>query len=84
MKFKELSEAEGEFIKPYLPPPESTGRPRADDRKTINGILYVSITGCKWVDMPQTRLRCSGNRMETVQELAGEGRMERNRTAAER
>jgi transposase len=53
MKFKELSEAEWEFIKPYLPPPASTGRPRADDRKTINGILYVSITGCKWVDMPR-------------------------------
>jgi transposase len=84
MKFKELREAEGEFIRPYRPSPASTGRPRADDRKTINGILYVSITGCKWVDMPHTRLRSSGNRMETVQELAGEGRMERNRTAAER
>jgi transposase len=53
MKFNELSEAEWEFIQPYLPPPASMGRPRADDRKTINGILYVSITGCKWEDMPR-------------------------------
>jgi transposase len=29
------------------------GRKRADDRKTINGILYVLITGCHWQDMPR-------------------------------
>lgn len=29
------------------------GRPRADDRATVNGILYVLITGCRWVDLPE-------------------------------
>jgi hypothetical protein len=79
MKFKELSDAEWGIIKLQLPPPASTDRPRADDRKKINGILYVATTGFKWRDMPHKRLRCSGNRMETAQELAGEGRMELNR-----
>jgi transposase len=29
-----------------LQPPNTRGRPRADDRKTLNGILYVLRTGC--------------------------------------
>jgi transposase len=52
MKFTELTDEEWKFIKPYLPKPVPTGRPRADDRKTINGILFVLIRSCKWVDMP--------------------------------
>ncbi|MEM2174304.1 MAG: transposase [Candidatus Micrarchaeia archaeon] len=27
-------------------------RPRFNDRKIINGIIYVITTGCKWEDMP--------------------------------
>lgn len=56
MKFAELSEEQWEFIKPHLPQQPIVGRKRADDRKTINGILYVLITGCRWHDMP----RCYG------------------------
>jgi transposase len=41
------------FIRPFLPPPARTGRPRADDRQTINGILYVLVTGCRWQDLPR-------------------------------
>jgi transposase len=41
------------FIRPNLPPPARTGRPRADDRRTIDGILYVLITGCRWQDLPR-------------------------------
>ncbi len=26
--------------------------PGADDGMTINGILYVLTTGCRWMDMP--------------------------------
>ena len=29
------------------------GRPRADDRRTFNAILYILITGCRWNDLPQ-------------------------------
>ena len=53
MKFAELSEEQWEFIKPHLPQQPIVGRKRADDRKTINGILYVLITGCRWQDMPR-------------------------------
>ena len=27
-------------------------RPRCDDKTTINGILFVLTTGCRWADMP--------------------------------
>ncbi len=56
MEFRELTEGQWSFIKPHLPPQPIVGRKRADDRKTINGILYVLITGCRWRDMP----RCYG------------------------
>jgi transposase len=29
------------------------GRPRADDRRCLNAILYVLITGCRWNDLPK-------------------------------
>jgi transposase len=28
------------------------GRPRADDRQTLNAILHVLVTGCRWNDLP--------------------------------
>lgn len=52
MKFQDLSDRQWEFVSQYLPPPARTGRPRADDRNTVNGILYVLTTGCRWMDMP--------------------------------
>ncbi|OPY48617.1 MAG: hypothetical protein A4E48_02646 [Methanosaeta sp. PtaU1.Bin060] len=53
MEFKELTDEQWLFIKPLLPPQPVVGRKRADDRKTINGILYVLVTGCRWREMPQ-------------------------------
>ncbi len=35
----------------HLPKPARTGHPRCDDRSTINGILFVLTTGCRWADM---------------------------------
>ena len=52
MEFREISDEEWGFIRPLLPPGAETGRPRADDRATVNGILFVLITGCRWMDMP--------------------------------
>jgi transposase len=52
MEFRELSDEEWELIKPLLPPKAKTGRLRADDRRVLNGILYVLATGCRWMDMP--------------------------------
>jgi transposase len=52
MEFRELSDSEWELIKPLLPPRARVGRPRADNRMVLNGILYVLLTGCRWMDMP--------------------------------
>jgi len=40
MRFRELSGFEWEVIKPLLPPRSRVGRPRTNDRRIINGILY--------------------------------------------
>ncbi|PTD94272.1 IS5 family transposase [archaeon SCG-AAA382B04] len=53
LRFEELKDEQWKFVEPVLPSQPETGRPRADDRRTINGILYVLITGCKWSDMPE-------------------------------
>jgi transposase len=52
MEFRELGDDEWELIRPLLPPKARTGRPGADDRVVLNGILYVLLTGCRWMDMP--------------------------------
>lgn len=48
----DLSDAQWNRIKRFLPKPAKTGRPRSDDREVINGILYVLSTGGRWEDMP--------------------------------
>jgi transposase len=48
-----LTDRQWAFIQPLLPPPAHTGRPCADDRGTVDGILYVLITGCCWQDLPR-------------------------------
>jgi transposase len=47
-EFREVSDYEWEVIRPFLPPRSSVGRPRADDRMVLNGILYVLTSGCRW------------------------------------
>jgi transposase len=53
MRETELADEQWQRLKPLLPPPKRHGRPRADDRKTLNGILYVLRTGCRWTDVPR-------------------------------
>jgi transposase len=53
MEFRELRDEQWEFVQPLLPPRARTGRPMAEDRRTLNGILYVLTTGCRWMDMPR-------------------------------
>ena len=53
MQFTELSDKQWSMMKSHLPKPAKTGRPRADDRTTINGILHVLTTGCRWREMPE-------------------------------
>src|SRR6476661_4408465 len=53
MSSNQLTDQQWAFIQPLLPPRAHTGRPRADDRQTINGILYILITGSRWQDLPR-------------------------------
>ncbi len=49
----ELTDEQWTVIAPLLPPKARTGRPRADDRSTLNGILWVLRTGARWADLPR-------------------------------
>ncbi len=50
--FKELTDSQWNALKAHIPKPDATGRPRADDRTTINAVIFVPITGCRWIDLP--------------------------------
>ncbi|MDD4521768.1 MAG: IS5 family transposase [Methanosarcina sp.] len=55
----EISDEFWNKIKSLLPlpkPKKKAGRPRADDRKIMNGIFYLLRTGCQWKALP----RCYG------------------------
>jgi len=54
MNIMELNDDQWSFIRPHLPPQPKVGRKRANDRQTINAILYVLITGCRWRDIPKS------------------------------
>ena len=47
-----IKQEEWDFIKEFLPLKKNTGRPRVDDKKLLNGIMFVLKTGCRWADMP--------------------------------
>ncbi len=49
----ELDDAQWEAIRPLIPPRGRMGRPRADDRQVLNGILWVLRTGARWQDLPK-------------------------------
>ena len=55
MAFRELSDDAWSVIEALLPKQKGRGRPRSDDRATINAILYVLTTGCRWDDLSKTQ-----------------------------
>ena len=48
-----LSERQWEKIAPLLPRQRNRGRPWADNRKVLEGILWILRTGARWVDLPE-------------------------------
>lgn len=50
-----LSQEQWEKIEPLLPKQDKRkgGRPRSDDRKVLNGILWILKTGCQWSALPK-------------------------------
>lgn len=51
-KRHELTDAQWEAIKALLPP-HKPGRPRQDDRRVLNAILWKLATGAPWRDLPE-------------------------------
>lgn len=47
-----VSDAQWALIAPHLPPRKHRGRPRADDRRTLEGILWVLMEGARWEALP--------------------------------
>jgi transposase len=48
-----LNDWQWEIIQPLLPPATGFGRPRADDRLVLEGILWVLRSGARWRDLPE-------------------------------
>ena len=48
----ELTETVWAQLQPLLPPRQA-GKPRQDDRRIINGILWKLATGAPWRDLPE-------------------------------
>lgn len=49
----ELTETAWAVIEPLLPRNEGRGKPWADHRRVINGILWKLRTGAPWRDLPE-------------------------------
>ena len=49
----DLTDQQWAVLEPLMPPRARTGRPRADDRTTLNGILWVLRAGARWADLPR-------------------------------
>lgn len=49
----DMKDAEWERIRPYMPPPAKTGRPRKTClRAVVNAIFYLLQSGCQWDMLP--------------------------------
>src|SRR5579863_5774053 len=48
----QLTDVQWEKIKPLLPRLRSKGRPWAKTRDVTEGILWLTITGARWEDLP--------------------------------
>ena len=72
MKFTEMTDSQWDTIVKHLPRPATTGRPRADDRTTIDAIMFVLITGCRWIDLP-ARYGSKSSAHRRFQELQQKG-----------
>jgi len=68
----DLTDHQWELIALLLPPHRRRGRPRADDRRTLNGILWVLHSGARWKDLPP-RYGSPATCHRRLQEWQGQG-----------
>lgn len=48
----DVTDGQWDYLCALWPNEARTGRPRANEREILNGILYVLKTGCQWEDLP--------------------------------
>ena len=48
----DLTEPQWELLQPLLPQGKGGGRPPADLRRVLNGLLYATRAGCAWRLLP--------------------------------
>ncbi len=48
----QLTNAQWDIIKPFVQKKYTTGRPRVNDRRILNGILWILRTGAPWKELP--------------------------------
>jgi transposase len=52
----DLTDEQWEVVRPFIPVPfkrtDGRGRPKVEDRKILDGILWVMRTGASWHDLP--------------------------------
>ena len=54
MACDELSTVEWALVAPFLPAERGrVGRPSHDNRRVLNGILWVVRSGARWIDVPE-------------------------------
>ena len=74
-----LTDKHWQRIAPHLPEHPASpkgGRPRADDRECLEGILWLLRSGARWQDIP-VDLPSGSTCWRRLQEWAGEGVLER-------
>jgi len=53
----DLTDTQWEILQPLIPQPQpredGRGRPREDDRKLLDGMLWILRTGAQWEDLPR-------------------------------
>jgi transposase len=73
-----LQDEQWQRIAPHLPehpPSVKGGRPRADDRECLEGILWLLRTGARWQDIP-VDMPSGSTCWRRLQEWSGEGILE--------
>jgi len=53
MRRHEVSDQQWDLLKVLLPLRKGPGRPPADARKMVNGMLWILNTGAPWRDLPE-------------------------------
>ena len=69
VRFEELTDNQWKLLVPSIPPHAHTGRPRDDDRNTVDGILYVLMSGCRWMDGYAFKVWLIQNSLGATQEV---------------